>query len=90
MVKQGILDLISEMRSDADSTYPLKVNIVAWDVRKVIQATSSQATAANEAATSVLRKAVAVTESTRISLPALKPYHPNQSNPVPRATRGML
>src|ERR1039458_2218148 len=54
------------------------------------QATSIQATAAKEAATSVFRNAVAVTESTRISLPALKPYQPNHSNPVPKATSGML
>ena len=53
-------------------------------------ATSNQATAANEAARSVLRNAVAVTESTRISLPALNPYHPNHSKPVPSATSGML
>ena len=39
---------------------------------------------------SVLRKATAVTESTFDSLPALKPYQPNQSRPVPRATSGML
>src|ERR1017187_3714159 len=53
-------------------------------------ATNIQATAANEAAKSVLRNAVAVTESTRISLPALKPYHPNHRRPVPRATSGVL
>jgi hypothetical protein len=29
-------------------------------------------------------------ESARISLPALKPYHPNHSSPVPSATSGML
>ena len=55
-----------------------------------IQATIIQVTAAKEAATSVFRKAVAVTESTANSLPALKPYHPNQSKPVPRATSGIL
>src|SRR5580704_13132424 len=53
-------------------------------------ATIIQATAVDEAAKSVLRNAVAVTESTRISPPALKPYHPNHSRPVPRATSGML
>ena len=31
-----------------------------------------------------------MTASTRISLPALKPYQPNQSRPVPSATSGML
>lgn len=46
--------------------------------------------AANEAARSVFRNAMAVTESTRNSLSALKPYQPNQSNPVPSATSGML
>src|SRR6478672_1497183 len=51
--------------------------------------TTSQVIAANEAATSVLRNASAVTESTRNSLPALKPYQPNQSKPVPRATSGI-
>ena len=51
---------------------------------------ASQAIAAKEAARSVLRKATAVTESTRNSLPALKPYQPNQSRPVPSATSGML
>src|SRR5664279_2420514 len=54
------------------------------------QATANQATAANEAAISVFRNALAVTESTRISLPALKPYQPNHNSPVPKATRGML
>src|SRR5262245_11488681 len=54
-----------------------------------IQSTINQATAANEAAISVLRNALAVTESTRNSLPALKPYHPNHRSPVPSATRGM-
>src|SRR5262249_8057704 len=52
--------------------------------------TTSQVTAANEAATSVLRNASAVTESTGNSLPPLKPYQPNQSKPVPRATSGTL
>ncbi len=47
-------------------------------------------TAAKEAATSVLMNATAVTDSTRNSLPALKPYHPNQSSPVPSPTRGTL
>ena len=59
-------------------------------LRSRIQATISQATAANDAATSVFRNAVPVTESTRISLPALKPYHPNHNSPVPKATSGML
>ena len=31
-----------------------------------------------------------VTASTFDSLPALKPYQPNHSRPVPKATRGML
>ena len=39
---------------------------------------------------SVLRNAGAVTASTRNSLPALKPYQPNHSRPVPSATSGML
>ena len=55
-----------------------------------IHSTTSQVTAAKEAATSVLRKAEVVTESTWNSLPALKPYQPNHSRPVPRATSGML
>jgi hypothetical protein len=46
--------------------------------------------AANEAARSVFRKAVAVMLSTFSSLPALKPYHPNHSRPVPSAMNGML
>src|SRR5436190_17180417 len=54
------------------------------------QSIASQTIAANDAATSVLRNATAVTESTRNSLPALKPYQPNHRRPVPRATRGML
>src|SRR5260370_39551757 len=61
-----------------------------WGLLLRSQSTVSQVTAAKEAATSVLRKATAVTESTRNSLPALEPYHPNQRRPVPRATRGML
>src|SRR2546421_10999176 len=55
----------------------------------VIQSMQSQAIAAKLAARSVLRKATAVTESTRNSLPALNPYQPNQSSPVPSATRGI-
>ena len=47
-------------------------------------------TPANEAAMSVFRKAEAVTASTASSDPALKPYQPNQSSPVPSAIRGML
>ncbi len=56
----------------------------------VNQSTASHATAANDAARSVLRNATAVTESTRNSLPALNPYHPNHKSPVPSATSGML
>src|SRR5229473_5046005 len=55
----------------------------------VIQSMQSHATAAKLAARSVFRKATAVTESTRNSLPALKPYQPNQSMPVPSATSGI-
>jgi hypothetical protein len=54
------------------------------------QAMKSQQTAAMEAQMSVLMKAVMVTLSTFSSLPALKPYQPNHSRPVPRATSGML
>src|SRR5512138_477691 len=49
-----------------------------------------QAMVANEAAISVFRNAVDVTKSTCTSLPALNPYHPNHSNPLPIAMRGML
>src|SRR2546421_9313288 len=55
----------------------------------VIQSMQNHAIAAKLAARSVLRKATAVTESTRNSLPALKPYQPNQRRPVPKATRGI-
>src|SRR6266704_2233842 len=41
------------------------------------QPTAIQVMAANDAATSVLRNATAVTPSTRNSLPALKPYQRN-------------
>ena len=54
------------------------------------QSISSQTNAAKEAATSVFKKARAVTESTPNSLPALNPYQPNQSKPVPIATNGKL
>src|SRR5229473_6482188 len=54
-----------------------------------IQSMQSQAIAAKLAARSVFRNATAVTESTRNSLPALKPYQPNQSMPVPKATSGI-
>src|SRR6266480_2826902 len=54
------------------------------------QSTSNHAIAAKEAAMSVLINATAVVESTRNSDPALKPYQPNQSKPVPSATSGML
>src|SRR6266446_5263382 len=55
----------------------------------VNQSMASHEIAANEAARSVLRNATAVTESTRNSLPALNPYQPNQSRPVPSATSGI-
>ncbi len=51
---------------------------------------NSQVVAANDAARSVFRNAVAVMSSTFSSLPALKPYQPNQSRPVPRAMNGRL
>src|SRR6185312_17353004 len=47
-------------------------------------------TAAKEAATSVLIKAKPVTASTSSSLPALNPYQPNHSKPVPIAISGTL
>ena len=46
--------------------------------------------AANEAATSVFKNARPVMALTASSLPALKPYQPNQSSPVPMAISGML
>src|SRR5258706_15824174 len=46
--------------------------------------------AANDAATSVLRNASPVTAFTSSALPALKPYQPNQSDPVPMAMSGTL
>src|ERR1043166_5000656 len=55
----------------------------------VIQSMHSHAMAAKLAARSVFKNATAVTESTRNSLPALKPYQPNQRRPVPKATRGI-
>ena len=55
-----------------------------------IHASTSHVIAANDAATSVLRNAFDVTGSTFNSLPALKPYQPNQRRPVPRATSGIL
>src|SRR4051812_46831738 len=51
---------------------------------------NNQVVAANEAARSVFRNAVAVMLSTFSSLPALNPYHPNQSRPRPSAMKGML
>src|SRR6266436_59357 len=54
-------------------------------LRLVSHSTKNQAAPANEAARSVLRNAVAVVESTRNSLPALNPYQPNHSSPVPSA-----
>src|SRR5579863_4357674 len=51
---------------------------------------TSQVTPANEAATSVLRNADAVTASTRNSDPALNPYQPNHKSPVPSAISGTL
>ena len=52
--------------------------------------TNNHAIVAKEAAISVLRKASEVTLSTATSLPALNPYQPNQSRPLPIATSGML
>ncbi len=83
-------------------TYPAQGVIVAspatapvssptnFGFRSKIQARSSQTGPAKDAAMSVLRKANAVMASTFSSLPALKPYQPNQSSPVPSATSGML
>src|ERR1035438_6929920 len=59
-------------------------------LRLLNHSTTSHATAPKDAAMSVFRNATAVIESTRNSLPALNPYHPNQSSPVPSATSGML
>src|SRR6266446_8265671 len=90
------------MTAVAGDTYPAAGVIVARPATAPVskprnfgffetrQSTSSQAMAANEAAMSVLMNATAVVESTRNSLPALNPYQPNQSNPVPSATSGML
>ena len=55
-----------------------------------IQSINNQVIAAKEAAISVFKNEMAVTESTLNSLPALNPYHPNQSYPVPNATKGIL
>src|SRR3984893_17265262 len=52
--------------------------------------TNSHVVAAKDAAMSVFKKAVAVMSSTLTSLPALNPYQPNQSRPVPSAMNGML
>ena len=51
---------------------------------------SSQVDAAKDPARAVFRNASAVTSSTFSSLPALNPYHPNQSKPVPSAMNGTL
>ena len=59
-------------------------------LRLVSHSTKNHAMPAKDAAMSVLRNAVAVVASTRNSLPALNPYQPNHSNPVPSATSGML
>src|SRR5689334_3939721 len=56
----------------------------------VIQSSASQTTAANEAAVSVFKNARPVMAFTSSALPALNPYQPNQSNPVPRAMSGTL
>ena len=58
--------------------------------RLKIQSRRSQVGPAKEAAMSVLMKAAVVIGSTANSLPALKPYQPNQSMAVPRATKGRL
>src|SRR6266540_6313713 len=49
-----------------------------------IQAMTIHTIAAKDAAISVLRNAIAVMASTFNSLPALNPYQPNQSRPVPK------
>src|SRR5579884_3659603 len=54
------------------------------------QAMSSQVTMATEAAVLVLTNATAATPVAASALPPLKPNHPNQSSPVPRATKGRL
>src|SRR5580765_5877942 len=61
-----------------------------FGLRDVVHSTKNHHMPANAAARSVLRNAVAVVESTLNSLPALKPYQPNHSRPVPSATSGML
>src|SRR3954451_14717181 len=59
-------------------------------LRACRHSTNNQVVAANDAARSVFRNAVAVMSSTFSSLPALNPYHPNQSRPVPSAMNGIL
>src|ERR1700744_2122130 len=58
--------------------------------RALSHSISSHVTAANDAAISVFRKDEAVIASTRNSEPALKPYQPNHSRPVPSAISGTL
>src|SRR6478609_7522253 len=90
------------MTAVAGETYPAAGVIVARPATAPVskprnlgflaarQSIAIQAMAANEAAISVLMKATAVVPSTRNSDPALNPYQPNQSSPVPSATKGML
>ncbi len=56
----------------------------------VFHSISNHVMAAKEADTSVLMKAATVMLFMSNSLPALKPYQPNQSRAVPIATNGML
>ena len=65
-------------------------NPTNFGLRSRIHSMTTHDMVANEAAISVFRKAVEVMKSTETSLPALKPYQPNQSRPLPIATRGML
>ena len=84
---QYIQDNIEEALSGVKGANSIK--IVGPNLQ-VLESLASQVMAANEAATSVFIKAWPVMASTSSSLPALKPYQPNQSNPVPMAISGML
>src|SRR6185312_3940340 len=56
----------------------------------ILHSITSQVIAANDAATSVFKKARPVIAFTFKALPALKPYQPNHNKPVPIAISGML
>ncbi len=71
------------------ATAPVSAPIMLGLVSR-LHAMNNQAIIATEAAMSVLTNAIAAIPFAASALPPLNPNHPNQSRPVPRATKAIL